>query len=92
VWAGGPLDGGAGWRLLPAWYPEGRAAASWTLGADAMTRLGIAESEWQSPKFNLLRKLGFTLVPDSETIAGEPPIQRNLDAVISKIDAIQSTK
>jgi len=28
----------------------------------------------------------------SETIAGEPPIQRNLDAVISKIDAIQSTK
>ena len=28
----------------------------------------------------------------SETIAGEPPIQRNLDAVISKIDAIQSAK
>ena len=28
----------------------------------------------------------------SDTIAGEPTIQRNLDAVISKIDAIQSTK
>jgi len=28
----------------------------------------------------------------SDTMAGEPTIQRNLDAVISKIDAIQSTK
>jgi len=28
----------------------------------------------------------------SDTMAGEPAIQRNLDAVISKIDAIQNTK
>ena len=30
----GPADGGAGWRLLPSWDPDGRDASTWTLGAD----------------------------------------------------------
>jgi ribonucleoside-diphosphate reductase alpha chain len=45
---------------LPATFELSFAFSPWSLGADVMTRLGVAEGEWQSPKFNLLRKLGFT--------------------------------
>src|SRR6185312_8179688 len=32
----------------------------WALGAEVMKRFEIPESEWQSPNFNLLRRLGFS--------------------------------
>ena len=44
---------------LPAMFELGFAFSGWAIGADAMKRLGFPESEWQSPKFNLLKKLGF---------------------------------
>jgi ribonucleoside-diphosphate reductase alpha chain len=45
---------------LPGTFELSFAFSPWSLGADVMKRFGVAESEWQSPKFNLLRKLGFT--------------------------------
>ena len=45
---------------LPATFELSFAFSPWSLGADVMKRFGVAEGEWQAPKFNLLRKLGFT--------------------------------
>ncbi|MDB5294692.1 MAG: nrdJ, partial [Phycisphaerales bacterium] len=45
---------------LPATFELGFAFSPWSLGAEAMKRLGIPDAEWQDPKFNLLRKLGFS--------------------------------
>jgi ribonucleoside-diphosphate reductase alpha chain len=44
---------------LPTMFELGFAFSAWTLGKAFFDRIGIAESEWQSPGFNLLRKLGF---------------------------------
>jgi ribonucleoside-diphosphate reductase alpha chain len=45
---------------LPGQFEISFAFSGWTLGAAVMQRLNIATSEWQSPGFNLLKKLGFT--------------------------------
>ena len=45
---------------LPGTFEISFAFSPWTLGADAMKRLEIPESEWQAPNFNLLRRLGFS--------------------------------
>jgi ribonucleoside-diphosphate reductase alpha chain len=47
-------------QSLPATFEISFAFSPWTLGTEVMNRLGIAESEWQAPNFNLLRKLGFS--------------------------------
>ena len=47
-------------QSLPGQFEISFAFSGYTLGAAAMTRLGFAEAEWQSPTFNLLRQLGFT--------------------------------
>jgi ribonucleoside-diphosphate reductase alpha chain len=41
-------------------FEIGFAFSGWTLGPDAMKRLNFDEADWQSPAFNLLRRLGFT--------------------------------
>ena len=45
---------------LPGQFEIGFAFSGWSLGADAMTRLGIPEATWQAPTFQLLKHLGFT--------------------------------
>ena len=45
---------------LPGVFELRFAFAPWTLGPEVMKRLKIDESEWKSPNFNLLRRLGFT--------------------------------
>ncbi len=44
---------------LPAMFELGFAFSPWTLGAAFFEKIGIAESEWKAPGFNLLKKLGF---------------------------------
>ncbi|MFT3787386.1 MAG: LAGLIDADG family homing endonuclease [Tepidisphaeraceae bacterium] len=44
---------------LPGMFELGFAFSGWSLGKECMDRLGIAEGVWQSPNFNLLKKLGF---------------------------------
>ena len=44
---------------LPAMFELGFAFSGWSLGAECMKRLGFDEATWQSPKFNLLKALGF---------------------------------
>jgi ribonucleoside-diphosphate reductase alpha chain len=45
---------------LPGQFEISFAFSGWTLGPELMKKLAIDESEWQSPNFNLLRKLGYT--------------------------------
>jgi ribonucleoside-diphosphate reductase alpha chain len=44
---------------LPAMFELGFAFSPWTLGAAFFEKIGIPESEWKAPGFNLLKKLGF---------------------------------
>lgn len=41
-------------------FEIGFAFNTWTLGEECLQRLGFKAEEYNSPKFNLLRKLGFT--------------------------------
>jgi ribonucleoside-diphosphate reductase alpha chain len=45
---------------LPAVFELGFAFSPWSVGAATLQRLGVAESEWQKPGFNLLARLGFS--------------------------------
>jgi ribonucleoside-diphosphate reductase alpha chain len=45
---------------LPGVFEISFAFSPWSLGKAVFDRLEIPESEWQSPKFNLLRRLGFS--------------------------------
>jgi ribonucleoside-diphosphate reductase alpha chain len=45
---------------LPGQFELSFAFSPWSLSAETFKRLEIPESEWQSPGFNLLRRLGFT--------------------------------
>jgi ribonucleoside-diphosphate reductase alpha chain len=47
-------------EALPGTFELKFAFSGWSLGAETMQRLGIPESEWQKPDFNLLRRLGFS--------------------------------
>ncbi len=51
---------------LPGSFELSFAITPWTLGEQAMNRLGIDKSEWTAPGFNLLRRLGFTTKQISE--------------------------
>jgi len=70
--------------VLPGTFEISFAFNPWALGADVMNRLGISEAEWQSPNFNLLRRLGFSKKQIDEandaicgrgTIEGAPGLQ-----------------
>src|SRR5205814_1181583 len=45
---------------LPGMFELSFAFSAWSVPLDLFNRLGISQSEWQSPGFNLLRRLGFT--------------------------------
>jgi ribonucleoside-diphosphate reductase alpha chain len=45
---------------LPSMFELSFAFSPWSLGEETMNRLGIPQAEWQAPKFNLLRRLGFS--------------------------------
>src|SRR5215204_4342346 len=63
---------------LPAMFELSFAFSPWTIGAQTLARLGIAESEWQSPGFNLLQKLGFTkrqIIEASDVICGRGTVE-----------------
>src|SRR4051812_32926154 len=47
-------------NALPGTFEISFAFSPWSLGKAVMDRLGVDETEWQSPKFNLLRHLGFS--------------------------------
>ncbi len=63
---------------LPAVFELSFAFSPWSVGAQTLARLGIAESEWQSPGFNLLHKLGFSrkqIIEASDVICGRGTIE-----------------
>ncbi|MDB5322720.1 MAG: ribonucleoside-diphosphate reductase alpha chain [Phycisphaerales bacterium] len=63
---------------LPGMFELGFAFSPYTMGAAAFVRLGIAESEWQAPGFNLLQRLGFTrkqIALASDVICGRGTIE-----------------
>src|SRR5688500_9114685 len=47
-------------QALPGMFELGFAFSAWSIGADFFKRMEINESEWQHPKFNPLKRLGFT--------------------------------
>jgi ribonucleoside-diphosphate reductase alpha chain len=47
-------------QQLPSTFELSFAFNGWSLGADFMQKLGISESTWQAPGFNLLKHLGFS--------------------------------
>ncbi len=47
-------------QTLPGMFELSFAFSPWTLGKEFFERMEIPESEWQSPNFNTLRRLGFT--------------------------------
>src|SRR6185295_5336453 len=63
---------------LPSVFELAFAFSPWTLGEECMQRLGFAKDQWQSPKFNLLRSLGFTkrqIAEANERICGTQTIE-----------------
>jgi ribonucleoside-diphosphate reductase alpha chain len=65
-------------KSLPGTFELSFAFTGWTLGPEAMNRLGIPESEWQAPNFNLLRRLGFKkkqIEAANETICGRGTVE-----------------
>ena len=51
---------------LPAQFELGFAFSAWTLPPELFQRLGISETLWQAPGFNMLQHLGFTKKQISE--------------------------
>src|SRR5207237_1089610 len=45
---------------LPGMFELGFAFSPWSVGAATLQRMGVSETEWQAPGFNLLQRLGFT--------------------------------
>jgi ribonucleoside-diphosphate reductase alpha chain len=69
---------------LPSVFELAFAFSPWTLGEDAMQRLGFAKDQWQKPGFNLLRALGFSnkqireaneVICGTQTIEGAPHLK-----------------
>jgi ribonucleoside-diphosphate reductase alpha chain len=46
-------------QSLPGVFEIGFAFSPWSIGEQTLQRLGIDSAEWQSPSFNLLKRLGF---------------------------------
>ena len=64
---------------LPGQFEIGFAFSGWSLGADAMARLGIPEATWQAPTFSLLRHLGYTkqqVDAANDVICGRGTVER----------------
>ncbi|HEX7010265.1 MAG TPA: adenosylcobalamin-dependent ribonucleoside-diphosphate reductase, partial [Phycisphaeraceae bacterium] len=66
---------------LPRVFELSFAFTPWTLGEEAMARLGFTREQWQQPGFNLLRALGFSqaqideandVVCGMQTVEGAP--------------------
>ena len=47
-------------QALPGAFELSFAFSPWALGEETMKSLGIPETQWKTPGFNLLKKLGFT--------------------------------
>jgi ribonucleoside-diphosphate reductase alpha chain len=71
-------------KVLPTVFELPFAFNAWTLGEEAMKRLGISKEQWQKPDFRLLRALGFTqaqideandVVCGMQTIEGAPHLK-----------------
>jgi ribonucleoside-diphosphate reductase alpha chain len=71
-------------KALPSVFELPFAFNVWTLGEDALTRLGLTKSQWSKPGFNLLRAIGFTqqqideandVVCGMQTIEGAPHLK-----------------
>lgn len=71
-------------KSLPGMFELSFAFTPWTLGPEAMNRLGISESEYSAMGFNLLKRLGFTkkqidaantVVCGTGTIEGAPHLK-----------------
>ncbi|MGA7671075.1 MAG: vitamin B12-dependent ribonucleotide reductase [Nitrolancea sp.] len=71
-------------KVLPTVFELSFAFNAWTLGEEAMERLGITKEQWQKPDFRLLRTLGFTqqqideandVVCGMQTIEGAPHLK-----------------
>ncbi len=69
---------------LPTVFELAFAFSPYTFGEATMTRLGFKPEQWQNPKFNLLKALGFTkkqireandVICGSQTIEGAPHLK-----------------
>ncbi len=75
---------------LPSIFELAFAFSPWTLGEEAMGRLGVTKEQWQKPGFNLLRALGLTtrqvreaneVICGSQTIEGAPHLKQEHYAI-----------
>ncbi len=71
-------------KVLPTVFELSFAFNAWTLGEEAMERLGITKEQWQKPDFRLLRTIGFSqqqideandVVCGMQTIEGAPHLK-----------------
>ena len=71
-------------KTLPSVFELPFAFNVWTLGEDALTRLGLTKSQWTKPGFNLLRAIGFTqqqideandVICGMQTVEGAPHLK-----------------
>ena len=71
-------------KVLPTVFELPFAFNAWTLGEEAMDRLGISKEQWQKPDFRLLRTLGFgpaeideanDVICGMQTIEGAPHLK-----------------
>ncbi|MGB3305542.1 MAG: adenosylcobalamin-dependent ribonucleoside-diphosphate reductase [Thermomicrobiales bacterium] len=71
-------------KALPAAFELGFAVNAWTLGAEALERLGLTREQASAPGFDLLRAVGFTreqvaeandVICGAMTVEGAPHLQ-----------------
>ena len=71
-------------KALPGVFELPFAFNVWTLGEDALARLGLTQEEWSKPGFNLLRAIGFSqqqideandVICGMQTIEGAPHLK-----------------
>ncbi|RIK46155.1 MAG: vitamin B12-dependent ribonucleotide reductase [Chloroflexi bacterium] len=71
-------------KALPAVFELPFAFNVWTLGEDALRRLGLTPEQWNAPGFNLLRAIGFSpaeidaandVICGMQTIEGAPHLK-----------------
>jgi len=65
-------------QALPGIFELPFAFNVWTLGEDALRRLGLTDEQWSAPGFNLLRAIGFSqaqIEEANDVIAGRQTIE-----------------
>ncbi|HMM42060.1 MAG TPA: vitamin B12-dependent ribonucleotide reductase [Thermomicrobiales bacterium] len=71
-------------KALPGVFELPFAFNVWTLGEDALGRLGLTKEQWSKPGFNLLRAIGFTqqqideandVICGMQTVEGAPHLK-----------------